>query len=69
MRQVDVVNVRSQRPFVAQDTEKQVVDLKDFLATLWKAGQKAIGAGGAGQVYVSRPMRVKEIARAKARRA
>ena len=46
-----------------------VVDLKDFLATLWKAGQKAIGAGGAGQVYVSRPMRVMEIARAKARRA
>ena len=67
MRQVDVINVRSQRPFVAHDTEKQVVDLKDFLETLWTGD--TIGAGGGGKVYVSRPMRMEEIARAKARRA
>ena len=62
-----MIRVSNQHSVVSRDTNKQVVDLKDFLETLWTGD--TIGAGGGGKVYVSRPMRMEEIARAKARRA
>lgn len=67
MRQVEVINALNQHSFVSRNTARQVVDLKDFLETLWTGD--TIGAGGGGKVYVSRPMRMEEIARAKARHA